>query len=150
KKAEAVGLLRRSLRLASDPTELWDAAELFVQLDEAASAREVMGRLRKGGFLAAPLQYLEARLLVKEGEWVRACQKFVLASPVLAQHPGLAAVARRADLLLGQCYGEMGNPDLQLTAYRRAALADPTWVAPRQGLAAALVSLGRLEDALKE
>src|SRR5262249_24423417 len=57
---------------------------------------------------------------------------------------------KRANLFLGQCYEQLGNPDLALAAYRLASAADPLWVPARAGVASASLTLGKFDAALDE
>src|SRR5262249_50377621 len=50
----------------------------------------------------------------------------------------------------GKCFGHLGNLVREHDAYRQAVSADTSWTPARLGLAAALVSLGRLDAAIAE
>ena len=59
-------------------------------------------------------------------------------------------MVKQADFWLGGCYRQLGNADQQLTAYRRAVSVDPFWIPARAGVAAALLSMRRIEEAQDE
>jgi tetratricopeptide (TPR) repeat protein len=148
RRSQAVTCLRRSLELTTGQLqELWNVANMFIDGEAFAEARIVLERLRQEGFPAAPRDYLEARILVHDKKWYRASKILERIRPLLARLPELTIPA---DLFLGQCYERLGNPDLQLTAYQRAVAAEPLAVPGRAGLAAALFSLGRIDEALDE
>src|SRR5207249_7771156 len=110
-------------------------------------ARTALGQLRKAHYPPTELEYLEGRLLLADGAWRRASAAFSSVLPRLASAPDLA---KRANLFLGQCYEQLGNPDLALAAYRRASAADPRWVPARAGVASASLTLGKVDAALEE
>ena len=59
-------------------------------------------------------------------------------------------MAKQTDLLLGQCYEKLDEPDRQLDAYARVVAADPTMSAARLGKGMALESLNRIDEARVE
>lgn len=59
------------------------------------------------------------------------------------------AVIARADNLDGVALSESGELDAALFRFRRAAVADPDWVAPRLNAAVVFERLGRLQAALR-
>lgn len=146
-KTEAIACLRQSLKtLPDEPQAVWSAANLFIEAGELADARALLPRLAKDA--AAPLlDYLRARLLLAERQWLLAGRAFEQVRPRLVQHPELIW---QADLYLGQCYGQLGNADLQLAACRRAVSQEPLQVSARIALGAALLASGRFEEALDE
>jgi tetratricopeptide (TPR) repeat protein len=57
---------------------------------------------------------------------------------------------KQLECRLAVCYQQLGDPDAQLAAYRKAAGIDPLWVPARLGVAATLGSLGQINEALEE
>src|SRR5262249_16699229 len=118
RRAEAVSYLRRSLKIQPiEPQLLWNSANLLIDAGELEDARALIARLRLDGSMATTLGYLDARLLVSERKWFLASRALEQARPLLVR---FADLTLQADLLIGQCYQHLGNPDLQLAAYRRA------------------------------
>ncbi len=148
KHREAVELLRQSLAVVPDRAEdVWSLADVLIDVGELAEARGLVARLRDAGSSPALIDYLEARALIREGRWAPATETLERARPLLAREPELA---KHADLLLARCFEQLGNPDLQTAAYRRALGIDPLWAPARLGLAAALASSNRLDEAAAE
>src|SRR5207253_2970663 len=58
-------------------------------------------------------------------------------------------LCKQIDLYLGQAYQQMGQTDEEYAAYRRAILADPSLLPAHLGMAKALVSLGRIDEAVE-
>jgi tetratricopeptide (TPR) repeat protein len=131
----------------SDPERLWTAADLLLDAGAVAEARDVVARLRQGGFTAPLTDYLEARALVCDGAWRQAARRFEDLRPQMAPS---RALAKQVNLFLGRCYEQLGNADLAVAAYRQAVTLDPRWVPARLGLATASLSLGKIDDALDE
>ena len=59
-----------------------------------------------------------------------------------------AELTRQTDLLLGQCYHNLGDPDLQLAVFRRAVADSPSWTPALLGRASALLAVGKTDEAL--
>ncbi|MGD0382520.1 MAG: tetratricopeptide repeat protein [Thermoguttaceae bacterium] len=57
---------------------------------------------------------------------------------------------KQADLSLGYCYGQLRNVDQQISAYQRVLAADPFFAPARQGLTDALLTSGRVDEAVSE
>src|SRR5207253_5433987 len=58
-------------------------------------------------------------------------------------------LSKQIDLYLGQAYQQMSQTDEEYAAYRRAILADPSLLPAHLGMAKALVSLGRIDEAVE-
>jgi tetratricopeptide (TPR) repeat protein len=146
--AAAARRLRDCLSAVAADAELtWNIADLMLDAGERREAKDIAARLRARGFSAARVAYLEGRLMMKDGAWLQAARRFERLLPELQSMPELT---KRADLFLGQCYEQLGNTDMALTAYRRATTADPLWVPARGGAASALLALGKIDAALDE
>lgn len=133
----AAATLARSLGI--DSGRLADAHAL---LDEAEEA---------GGELATVL-VVRAELLLEEG---RAEEAREVANRATDLDGGeyvvlsARAVISRADNLDGVELADSGELDAALFRFRRAAIADPEWVAPRLNAAMVFERLGRIEAALR-
>lgn len=152
--AEAVAVLRRALEAHPGQVELLlYLADALIEDGQPDWATRIIADLaKKEDVSPAPLDLLRANILANEGRWPQAVEAL---SRVRANLSPLNEATRRllgirADLLLGRCQGPLGNPDLQLDAYRRALEADPGLVAAHQGAAQALAALGRVDEAIAE
>jgi tetratricopeptide (TPR) repeat protein len=122
--------------------------DLLIDHGEVERAVEVVTELRKDPRVApAPLQYLQARLLMHNGEWVQAAHLLDEARSSLAASTLLSI---NVNIYLGQCYERLGDPDQQLAACRRAVALNRLWIPARLSLAATQANLGALDEALQE
>src|SRR5262249_2772572 len=80
-------------------------------------------------------------------KWSPAIDLLEAARPLLVDSP---ASVLDTDLLLGSCYGKLNNGDQQLDIYKRARKNNPLLFEPRYRIVDALVSLGRLDEAIEE
>jgi tetratricopeptide (TPR) repeat protein len=144
-RSQATACLRRGLEKLPGHTELlWALANVLIE-DGQEAAREI-AELGQKKVSRARLDYLQARVLMNQGEWLKAVPLLERIHAELARWPDQA---KQADLLLGECYGKLGNIDQQYTAYRRAVTADPLWEPACLGMARTLFALGRTDDALE-
>jgi tetratricopeptide (TPR) repeat protein len=141
---EAAACLRRGTEaIPADTDLLWALANLLIQQGKEPAAE--MARLAQRDVPAAELDFLKARLLANQRQWVQACRLLEKNQVELHRRPDLG---KQADLLLAQCYGRLGNIDQQYAAYRRAVTADPLWEPACLGLASVQAAQGQIEDAL--
>ncbi len=127
---------------------LWKLADLLIRGDRLADAQEVIAHLTKNKLAPEPrLTFLLGRVRAREGKWYEASGLLENVRPLLADAPELVV---QTDLQLGYCYERLGDIDRQLAVFRRAARLDPLGPLPRIGTAAALVRLGRLDEAVEE
>jgi tetratricopeptide (TPR) repeat protein len=153
---DAVRLLREGRDHIPDDMELqWNLADLLVQLNRADEAEPEIVRLRKMGARREVLDFLSGLTSVARQQWSDAAPKLELSAKELASNSDTLVLARRAYLGLGRCYSELGNTDLQLSSYNRAlqidaSIDDRQTIQARSGAAAALVDMGRLDEAIEE
>jgi tetratricopeptide (TPR) repeat protein len=150
KRDEAVRVARRGLEAvapADRPELLWTLANLLLDGDKVADAREIASKLRDLLGPAATVDFLEARCLLGQQRWQDAADTLERVRTALKAGPG---VLSRVDLFLGRCYEQLSEPGRQLAAYSRALAQDPTLVEARQGLAAAQWALGRPDEAIAQ
>ena len=149
--AKAVKWLHDAQRVipAQNVDAQWLVAGLFIDAGEPHEARVLARSLERSDTRTqpAPLDYLQARLDIAEGEFGKARVTLEARLKDLAVFPELG---KQADLLLAQCYEHLGNPDKQLAAYERILAIDPLSVPARFGKASALVAQDSLDKALNE
>src|SRR5262249_4666900 len=116
---------------------------------QLAEAQTVLKQLREGKAHPVVLEFFDARLdYAGEGEdWKRGLVHLERIRPQLAAWPDLA---RQADLILGQGYERLGNPDRQLLLLRRVVASAPFLPSARLYLASRLLEQGRVDEALQE
>jgi tetratricopeptide (TPR) repeat protein len=141
----AVEYLRQGLNhLSGNPDLLSTLAGLLLDQRDFAEAGKVIGEMRRWKIAPERVALLQARAQMAEGKWKEARTLLEANRPLLAADSGGLFI--QADLLLGQCYGQMGHTDLEMSAYRRAA--DRQHLGARAALARAFARLGHLEEAL--
>jgi tetratricopeptide (TPR) repeat protein len=143
---QAVAMLRRGHEALPRNGELVAALiQTLIRSGGVDEARKSLGTLRDLGATRSFLDYFDGWLLTREHKWMQASKKLLQIRPKLADRP---AYAQQVDILLGDCYGQLMNPDLQLAAYTRAIDLDPSSVEARQRAARSLATLGRIDDAI--
>lgn len=146
----AIDWLTQGLAIAPKPQQpdlLWNQARLLIETGRTDDARQPLERLQASEYPKPPLTFLETRIMVQNGQWLEASGRLERLRPALLPWPDLM---KESDFWLGRCYEALGKTDLQLTAYRRAASVDPQWIPARLGIANALRSMGRVDEALEE
>jgi len=145
---EAIRCLKRGREANPKQVDLlWMLGLQYREAGQLDEAEQTVEQLIEAEYPLPRISYLEARIDLAKGNWLAAQQRLERIRGELTQWPDLL---KRVDLCLGECYHQLGNADQQLTAYRRAVQADPLWIPARVGLASALLSTGRIEEALQE
>lgn len=148
RRAEAVGWLRRGLEAQpNDAMLLWNLANVLLDEQKTEEIDTLARRLQSLGHPGPLVEYLKARKEFVAQQWLVASRHFERLRPALTAWPD---VVKQVDFWLGGCYQALGNADQQLAAYRRAVSVDPFWIPARAGVATALLSIGRVEEALDE
>ena len=80
-------------------------------------------------------------------DWSEAVRRFEKLRPSLISMPILL---KQADLSMGYCYGQLHNVDQEINAYQRVVKIDPFSTPARQGLTDALLSSGRVDEAVQQ
>jgi tetratricopeptide (TPR) repeat protein len=147
KRERARELLADLEKLPDEPLELWDLGNVLVDLGEIGPRlTEIIDRLPAVGWAWAG-DYFQGRQAMRQNEWGRAR---VALEGVQKLDPTVPEVRLLVNVLLAECYGWLGNPDQQLIASTRALDVAPSSIAARQLLGAALVALGKPDQALAE
>ncbi|AGA26775.1 tetratricopeptide repeat protein [Singulisphaera acidiphila] len=148
---EAVAVLRRGDQVLPNQKNLqWNLADRLISTGRP-EAKAVIARLRKQADVFQPaVDYLEARLLMSEGQRAEAIGRLETARSLMANVLDLKGLTTQADVLLAQCYEQLGNPDQQLIASRRALTLEPRCVPAQLEQASALMALGHPDEALEE
>ncbi len=146
--AAALDVLKQGVAaLPSDPQLQWNLANLAIELGFDAEASAAVEQLRIAGHSSGMVGYLEGRILMQQGHWLDAIQRFEAIRPLL--QPQLDLV-QRADFLLGKAYGEIDAHDQQLTCLRRAVSLNPQWIPARMALAESLLAANFERQAAEE
>jgi tetratricopeptide (TPR) repeat protein len=132
----------------------WTLANLLLDQGQAEEARQEIVRLEKGGYGPAALDFLNARLLVGEGQWKQAAQLFERARTTLetltTPDRDSELFLTQTDLLLGRCFEQLNDRGRQMAALERFAARNRTSAIAHLSLASAHVASGRLDEALEQ
>lgn len=143
----AIACLNQGLKeLPRHPELLLRLGSFLVFEGDLTAARAVIQQLRTATAPPGQADLLEARALMKEGNWRAASEMLEDVRALVVRSPD---TIQQVDLFLGECYSRLKD-ERALVAYRRAVNADPLNVRARHGLAAGLLAAGRSDDAVRE
>ena len=129
--AACVGFWRMSWLSAKD------AGKLLLQIEE----------LKKIGFPAGLVQYLNAYYYINIGDYVKARQLLVPLQATMKRSPDLKA---QVNVLLARCHSQLVEPEMEREAYLRAVGANPHDLNAKQGWINGMINQGDLEGAIRE
>ena len=138
----------------------WQLADLLITSalldsppDEGAlkRARQIVDGLEQNNARSPLVAFIAARLTMAErGDQPETWHQVARALHSIRPDLRSRDLIRRADLILGECYQRLANPDARISLYRQALAEDPLWVQGRSELASALAEQNRIDDALRE
>ena len=132
--------------LEQNPRKLSDVVQLLIDVEERAKARELLASPEGQKLPAVLRNFMEARIVVGEENYLKARDLLESCRAQLAPTPDLL---KHAHLMLGLCQRRLGNPEQAAKCYQAAADVDPSWPAPQLELAAVNVERGQYDDALR-
>jgi predicted Zn-dependent protease len=142
----AITSLRQGLAHSPVNSGLLSAlADLLTDTDDLAATRNVLADMQRWKVSSSQVALSQACLNLAEGRWVESKEILETNRPLLAAESPECLI--ETDLLLARCYAGIGDPELELSAYRRAA-ADPRHKAAQIALGEALARLGHLDEAV--
>ncbi|RMF22304.1 MAG: hypothetical protein D6760_07710, partial [Deltaproteobacteria bacterium] len=112
--ADRFGALENQLRWSLADVLLTDPVSHEDRQKRIEEARGLISQLRAQAVYPPLLEFLEARILLNENQWHRAGLLLEKSRPYLRFVPTLW---KRIDLYLGQCYGQLANPDAKLDVF---------------------------------
>ncbi|MBX6312993.1 MAG: tetratricopeptide repeat protein [Isosphaeraceae bacterium] len=146
---QAVARLRKGLAVLPEAVDLHVAlVDALLQGGQPTEASAVITSLRqREGLPSALLDFFDARIHLAHEHWSQAAEILERTRPLLVAWP---AMARQADLLLAQCFEQLGDPERRIEACRRVVAADSSDGPARLALGSALWAAGRIDEALGE
>lgn len=120
--------------------------DLLIDQKQYAEARAKIDDLIKAGLKPTLPNYLKARLASADQDYRAAIG---LLETVREELGPASEWSGRVDVLLGHCYRQIGEHEHELQAFRRAVQDEPTWAVAGIGLGAALLTTGRIDEALQ-
>jgi tetratricopeptide (TPR) repeat protein len=147
RRDEALACLRRGLaQLPDQLATVGAAADLCLDAGAVEEANRLIARIPRDELTAGVLDYLSGRVAMARQSWADALPLLQRAREELHRLPPLL---QQACLLVGECHRQLGNPDQQLAACRAALEVDHANLTALLAHAAAVMSLGRLDEAAK-
>ena len=141
-------ILRQAFQANPSVSLAFELAENLILQDKIEGkdqAADYISLLRDSGFADTLVVYLEAEILLRRQSWAEAIPKIKLARTVLGADRRLTV---KLDLMLAECYGQLGSDDDRLTILRKVAEDDRTLESVRVELARGLARSGRLDQAI--
>ena len=146
---KAIELLKKGVAELPEEVDLtFLLADLLIADGKLDEATPLLAQLKAKGVDPGILDFMEGRKLFGQKKWLVAAKKLEGAYTSLARRPELA---RQTALLLGTCYEQLGDPDQQYSAYRRAYTedpSDPAWFPAAEGVARSLLAMNKVNEAL--
>ncbi len=155
---KAVAALEQGLKaMGKDAILLWWKANLLIDNNKLTEAETAIDALRAADFPNYSRQgcdYLNARKEFSQEHWKEAREGFEKVRGALVSWPpqGVPSPASliEVDFWIGVCYGQAGEYDQQLQAYRRVLGTKSDFEPARRGVINALHAAGRLDEAVEE
>ncbi|MFO7904282.1 MAG: hypothetical protein R6U98_16580, partial [Pirellulaceae bacterium] len=122
--------------LLNDPSRREEAVEVISQLETDRSAEDPR------------VAYLQARHAVLQQKWLAAAEMLESNRDQLQDYSGM--FLSDVDLLLGECYKQLGYDDQYLAAAQRAAQRNPLNMKAQLNLARAYVAVNQLTQAMEQ
>ncbi len=138
-------VLRTLETLEDNPRRTADVLDLLIDVNELAEARKLLAGPQNNWLPGSIRDFLEARVLMAENDFVRARE---LLERCRAQLAPIRSLARVNYLLLGICQRKLGNPEQAAMSFRTALDLSPAWVPAQLELAAAELKRGQFDEAL--
>jgi predicted Zn-dependent protease len=145
-RVEAV--LRQAFAANPSLTLAFFLAENLIDQGKIEGADQASGyiiRLRDAGLGDTLVKYLEAAISCKEQKWAEAIPKIEMARALLGANARLLV---QLNLMLAECYRQIGDDEQRLDALQQAAEGDREDGSARVKLAEELARLGKLDRAV--
>jgi tetratricopeptide (TPR) repeat protein len=148
---EAINVLERGLKVDPDQSaNRIQLAELLTQRGkDAGKLRLQTEELKRLGHSPVLTQYLEACYYINTQGFLKARQLLVMINAAISRTSN-ARFKARINVLLAQCYKELGEPDMQKNAYLQALGENPKDISARLGWIETLIRQGDNAGAIKE
>jgi len=144
----SIGVLEEGLRHVPDGFDLLiPLADLLVQQGDTTRTEEIVRRLAERKAPAIQLQYLNARLAMKQSRWAEAQTMLETLRNQAVKMPGLEI---QLNQLLASCYQRNGDLAAEEKSLKRIADVDPANVPARVALGAMMMNQGNFDDAVRE
>ncbi len=131
-------------QVENDPGLLEMATRHYIREGELDKARAELKKLEDVNFRPEFIDVLQAQIQISERRWVQAAQILESARPLLARNRDMRV---QVNLLLGTCYQNLGQTDLEIEVYRRVLDDAPDNEIAKARMIAAQLRSGQLDEA---
>ena len=148
---EAINVLETGLKAQPDQSALrLQLVFLLIQRSkDTGKLRLRIEELKRLGYSSILIQYLEACSYIHTQQFLKARQLLVLVKAAVSRTSDIKFKSR-INVLLAQCYKELGEPEMQQNAYIEALGENPKDLSARVGWIETLVQQGDIAGAIKE
>ena len=146
---EAVKVLEAGVERSAKPEQLLVMlCDVLIQTNRLDDAAKKIDQLREiAGAKSKPVMLFDVRLLMARSRWLEAKQKLESMRDNVGDSSDLL---RQIDLMLAQCFRNLGQFDEQLEVDRRVGSEDTKSFTGKARIAASLAASGRTDEALAE
>ena len=145
---QAESVLRQADQANPSLDLAFELAETLIaqnKIDDKDQAAGYIARLRDAGLGDTCVRYLEAQILYRRKQWAEAIPRLETARAVLKSLPQLALPL---NLMLAECYSQVGSDEQRMDALRQSAEGDWAPQSTRIEFGQALARSGKLDQAL--
>ena len=143
KRDKAIAVYEQGIKATNrDPSLLLHMANLLIDVKRLDEAKKIVEELRTTTVRRQFIDFLNARIEFVQGHWLAARDRLEGVRGLMVSQPDYA---KQIDLWLSQCYGQLGDPDRQEQALRRALAIDPSFALARTALTNLLGQKGLIE-----
>ena len=147
---EGIKVLERGLKAQPDDSTLrMQLTHLLIQRGDTGKLRLQIEELKRLGYSPVLTQYFEACYYINMKQFLKARQLLIMLNAAISRTSNVKFKSR-INVLLAQCYKELGEPEMEKNAYFQALGENPKDIAARLGWIDTLIHQGDIAGAIKE
>ena len=147
---KAIEDLELALKSEPDRSSLrFHLTDLLAKRGDTGKLLKQIEELKNRGHSQVLINYFNACYNVNSGQFLKARQLLLKVQTAINRSPDIK-LKSRINVLLSQCYKELGEPEMQQNAYLQALSADPQDPTAKLGVITNLLNHGDISGAIKE